>query len=203
MNKSETINNIVLSAIREFNTKGIDGARISNIAEDAGVTKQLVYHYFKGKVELYQAALDYVAGGMNLTNNIEIYDELSPLESIELIIDTIASGFSNNPGYATFVVDQLLHNNEGIGKSNQYIVSMRLFIESVFYSVLQKGIKSGVFRESLDSNITFWMIFNTVSSGFLNCYMQKSISNIDIHSPDESEAWHNAVRDFVINAISK
>jgi AcrR family transcriptional regulator len=203
MNKSETINNIVLSAIREFNIKGIDGAKISTIAEDAGVTKQLIYHYFKGKNELYQAALDFVATGMNLTKNTEIYRELSPLESVDLIINNIISGFSNNPGYAIFAADQLLHKNDHIRKSNEYISSMRFFIESVFSPVLKKGIDCGVFREDLDCNVTFWMIFNTVSSGFLNYSMQYSISNININNPDEAELWHKAARDFIVNAISK
>ncbi|MGG1644390.1 TetR/AcrR family transcriptional regulator [Paenibacillus sp. NRS-1782] len=36
---------------------GVEGARIESIAENAGVKKQLIYHYFKGKTELLEAVL--------------------------------------------------------------------------------------------------------------------------------------------------
>ncbi|WP_245308272.1 TetR/AcrR family transcriptional regulator [Halalkalibacter urbisdiaboli] len=35
----------------EFFEKGYNGARIKSIAKRAGLNKQLIYHYFKGKVD--------------------------------------------------------------------------------------------------------------------------------------------------------
>jgi AcrR family transcriptional regulator len=62
-NAERTQRNILEAARREFFDKGFKGARIESIAENAGVKKQLIYHYFKGKAELLEAVLAYSATG--------------------------------------------------------------------------------------------------------------------------------------------
>ncbi|UUZ92142.1 TetR/AcrR family transcriptional regulator [Paenibacillus sp. P25] len=62
-NAERTQKNILEAARREFFDKGFKGARIEAIAENAGVKKQLIYHYFKGKAELLEAVLSYSATG--------------------------------------------------------------------------------------------------------------------------------------------
>jgi TetR/AcrR family transcriptional regulator len=48
---------ILQVAIREFADKGLAGARVAEIAEQAGVNKQLLYYYFESKDGLFSAAL--------------------------------------------------------------------------------------------------------------------------------------------------
>ncbi|UUZ81725.1 TetR/AcrR family transcriptional regulator [Paenibacillus sp. P26] len=62
-NAERTQKNILEAARREFFDKGFKGARIEAIAENAGVKKRLIYHYFKGKAELLEAVLSYSATG--------------------------------------------------------------------------------------------------------------------------------------------
>ena len=45
------------AAQAEFAAKGLEGARVSEIAERAGVNKQLISYYFGGKEGLYEAIL--------------------------------------------------------------------------------------------------------------------------------------------------
>ncbi|AYB47361.1 TetR/AcrR family transcriptional regulator [Paenibacillus lautus] len=56
-NAERTQKKILEAARREFFDKGFKGSRIESIAENAGVKKQLIYHYFKGKAELLEAVL--------------------------------------------------------------------------------------------------------------------------------------------------
>lgn len=46
------------AALQEFAAKGLAGARVSEIAERAGVNKQLISYYFGGKDGLYQALVE-------------------------------------------------------------------------------------------------------------------------------------------------
>jgi TetR/AcrR family transcriptional regulator len=55
---------ILHAAVREFSTHGLSGARTDAIARSAQVNKALLYYYFKGKEELYAAALEEVAGAV-------------------------------------------------------------------------------------------------------------------------------------------
>jgi TetR/AcrR family transcriptional regulator len=51
-NAERTRKKIIDAAKEEFFKKGYNGTRIDSIAKRAGVKKQLIYHYFKGKDDL-------------------------------------------------------------------------------------------------------------------------------------------------------
>lgn len=199
--KRETIDKILTAAAKEIQTKGIDGAKISIIAEQAGVTKQLVYHYFETKDQMYVSILESVADGMRLTKNVEVYEHLLPEEAIRLIIDTIFTGFSRNPNYTVLALDQALHQGDHISRSNDFTHSMKEFIDNVFPPILQRGQESKVFRDELDASITFWLIFNLVASGFLNKNIMKRISNADLESEADLELWRTSTTNFILHAL--
>lgn len=49
----------ILAAARdEFAARGFAGARVESIAKRAGLTKQLIYHYFPGKEALFEETLE-------------------------------------------------------------------------------------------------------------------------------------------------
>jgi AcrR family transcriptional regulator len=53
-NRERTLGNIVVAARAEFAARGYAGARMEQIAQRAGVKKELIYHYFRGKEELFE-----------------------------------------------------------------------------------------------------------------------------------------------------
>ena len=55
--KRRTISRLLDVARAEFADKGLDGARIDEIARRAGITKQLIYHYYSSKEELFGAVV--------------------------------------------------------------------------------------------------------------------------------------------------
>ncbi|MBB6732086.1 TetR/AcrR family transcriptional regulator [Cohnella zeiphila] len=57
-NAERTRGTILQAAKEEFFEKGYTGARIESIAKRAGVNKQLIYHYFKGKDELIKETIN-------------------------------------------------------------------------------------------------------------------------------------------------
>ena len=50
---------ILEAAKRVFHAKGYDGARMQEIADEAGVNKSLVHYYYRNKDNLFQAVFDY------------------------------------------------------------------------------------------------------------------------------------------------
>lgn len=52
--KKDTEQLILEAAIKEFSTKGLDGARTSSIAENAGVTHAMLHYYFRTKERLFK-----------------------------------------------------------------------------------------------------------------------------------------------------
>jgi AcrR family transcriptional regulator len=57
-NRDESREQILQAATREFAIGGFDGARVDVIAESAGLNKQLIYHYFGSKDELFTEVLE-------------------------------------------------------------------------------------------------------------------------------------------------
>lgn len=57
-NRERTTERILDSARAEFGIRGFAGARIERIARNAGITKALVFYYFKSKSDLYAELVD-------------------------------------------------------------------------------------------------------------------------------------------------
>ena len=57
-NAERTRKKILEAAREEFFSKGYSGTRIESIAAKADVKKQLLYHYFKGKEEIFEAVME-------------------------------------------------------------------------------------------------------------------------------------------------
>lgn len=51
--RSDSEDRVVASAVHLFATKGYDGASIREIIEEAGVTRPVLYYYFKNKEDLF------------------------------------------------------------------------------------------------------------------------------------------------------
>jgi len=54
VDNKDTEQRILEAAVREFSTKGFDGARTTAIAADAGVTHAMLHYYFRSKEKLFE-----------------------------------------------------------------------------------------------------------------------------------------------------
>ena len=69
----QTKTRILEAAVQQFSVNGLAGARTEQIAEAAGVNKALLYYYFKGKDDLYEAALESVTRGV-FASSMAVFD---------------------------------------------------------------------------------------------------------------------------------
>lgn len=201
MKKIETIDKILEAAKKEISLKGIDGARMETIAREAGVTKQLVYHYFKTKDQLYSAILENVSQEISILADMDSYKALSPEDAIRRIVNTLFDGFIENPAYATLAHDQGLHAGEHITRASHFPPTMRIFIAEVLSPILERGSANGGFKPALNPHLTFWMIFNLAAGCFMNGKIMSHTSGVDFCSTPGIEIWRNAITDFVLDAL--
>jgi len=73
---------ILDAAVRQFSANGLAGARTEQIAEEAGVNKALLYYYFKGKEDLYDATLESVANRVVASSMAALGTECSAGEQL-------------------------------------------------------------------------------------------------------------------------
>lgn len=201
MKKIKTIDKILLAAENEIAARGIDGAKVENIAREAGVTKQLVYHYFKTKDQLYCAILESVSQEPQILADVSVYSTLSPQDGIRHFVNAIFDEFIKHPCYVAFTLDQALHNGEHISQSSHFIPTTRAYVAKIITPILQRGSEAGDFKADLDPDITFWMIFHLATACFLNQKVMSEASSQDFSSQAGIALWRNSTITFILDAL--
>ncbi len=71
----------------EFAAKGLAGARVDVIAEEAAANKRMLYYYFGSKDDLYVAVLERAYGAMREREKALKLTDLDPLEAIKRLVE--------------------------------------------------------------------------------------------------------------------
>lgn len=155
-----TIERIMVAAEAEFAARGLALARVLDIAQAAGVTKQLVYHYFESKEELHRALLERISQGHVGLFDIDEYRRLSPEAGLRLFVSRLFSIQSRNGGHLIndLAIDGAPERRPRGG------VGMIRDISACLGDVLQRGQAQGVFSQALGANALLLMI-NIVTNG--------------------------------------
>src|SRR6201987_326027 len=88
---------LLTAARREFASRGLAGARVDDIAERAGVNKQLVYHYFGDKDALYLAVLEWVYEEIRAQERKLNLEGLPPERAIRKLIESSFDHLARHP----------------------------------------------------------------------------------------------------------
>lgn len=109
---TETETNILNAAKTIFEKKGMDGARMQEIADEAGINKALLHYYYRSKQLLFEAvfknAFSLLAPQMNKVLN----DDNSLFEKIRNFSDNYITFIIKHPYIPNFIIQELNKNPE-------------------------------------------------------------------------------------------
>lgn len=147
---------IMQAAKKEFAKHGLGGARVDEIAERAKANKRMIYHYFGSKEKLFKAVLE--AAYLDIRNAEQKLDlESMPAEqALEHLVRFTWDYYLKHPEFITLVNSENLHRARHLKKSEVIAVASRKFV-AMMQSLLDRGVKEGVFRPCIDAtqlNIT-------------------------------------------------
>jgi TetR/AcrR family transcriptional regulator len=132
---------ILDAAEQEFSRHGLNGARLSAIADLAQVTTASLHYYFENKENLYKAVLqrpiDEVQSSLGLLN----FDSLSPEEALKQIIRIAISNEAQNP-QRQMLWFQEASQNQGIYFKECNVLSLHEYL----LKILERGMAEGCFR---------------------------------------------------------
>lgn len=103
---------ILLAAREVFISKGFEGARMQEIANQAGINKALLHYYFRSKDKLFEAVFSEVAGNLFPALKQIMVAELGIKEKITFLVKIYLKGISENPFIPSFVLNTLNNNPE-------------------------------------------------------------------------------------------
>jgi AcrR family transcriptional regulator len=78
---------ILIAARKVFIEKGWDGARMQEIADNAGINKALLHYYFRNKEQLFKRVFAGIVGKLIPNLNTIIQSEQPIFEKIQAFID--------------------------------------------------------------------------------------------------------------------
>jgi TetR/AcrR family transcriptional regulator len=132
---------ILDAAEQEFSRHGLNGARMSAIAERAKVTTATLHYYFESKENLYKAVLQRPVDEVQVILEQQNFDDLSPEEALKQIIRIAISNEAKNPQR------QMLWFQEASQNQGAYFKDCNVFgLHEHLLKVLERGIQTGCFR---------------------------------------------------------
>ena len=121
LKKDNTEEKILIAAQNVFIEKGMDGARMQAIADEAGINKALLHYYFRTKEKLFNAIFIKVFSQI-FPNLMTMVRSERPLEEkLGVFVETYIDMLQKNPFLPTFILKEMNRNPDflaSIIKSN-------------------------------------------------------------------------------------
>jgi len=199
-NDKQTEEKIFESATEVFIMKGMDGARMKDIANHAGINKALLHYYYRTKNHLFNAVFEKIAGQMFKKFAPVLDENISLEEKIRFFFREHISFLQRNPRLPSFLLNELNRNPERIKKLIQSIDINKL------WTTLEKQhkeelVKYNITREiipQLMTSIAALSVFPFAAKAIISGFMEKLGYDFD----EYIEVRKKYAADFVIKAIT-
>jgi len=140
---------ILASARDEFSQHGLAGARMDSIAERAGLNKRLIYYYFGSKDDLFLAVLEGTYADIRQAEQRLHLEDVEPVEAIRRLVSFTWHYYLEHPEFITLLNSENLHRAVHLKRSER-IQEMNSPLINLLDDVLDRGRRSGVFRDGID-----------------------------------------------------
>ena len=140
---------LLAAARHEFAKRGLAGARVDEIAERAGVNKQLVYHYFGDKDALYLAVLEWVYEEIRAQERRLNLAGLPPERAIKKLIESSFDHLARHPDFIVLLNDENRHGARHVRASHR-LEDMHSPLVSMVSKILKQGERNGAFRKGIN-----------------------------------------------------
>src|SRR5258707_6248853 len=191
---------LLTAARREFAQSGLAGERLNEMADGAGVKKQLVYHYFGDKDALYLAVLEWVYEEIRTQERKLNLEGLPPEQAIKTLIE---SSFDHLAAHPDFIV---LLNDENRGgarhvRGSTKLEAMHSPLVSMVSKILKQGVRAGPFRKGINPVHLYISIAGLSYFFFSNTPTLSAIFGKDFSSAAAKRARRSHVVDLVMQSL--
>lgn len=189
------------SATEVFVEKGMDGARMQDIANRAGINKALLHYYYRTKDQLFNAVFEKIALKM-FSKFAPVLDENIPIEEkIRFFYKEHITFLQKNSRLPAFILNEI----------NRHPDRIRRLLDNIEFDQIWQTIYKQHGKELDAYNITedilpqlmvsvaALSVFPFAARGILEAVLKKAGTDFDQFLEERKEF----AAEFVINAISK
>lgn len=201
MVKTKDINTeseILNAAKRIFQRKGMDGARMQEIANEAGINKALLHYYYRSKQLLFEAVFKNAFVLLAPQLNKVLNDDSTLFDKIRNFTNNYISFVVKHPYLPNFIIQELNRNPEFAKKlvTEKHFPSIEKFRKQVSDEVIE-GIIRPIKAEQLFINLIALNIFPFIAEPLVKGFINIDDENYQQLLKDRKKV----VADFIINAI--
>lgn len=138
---------ILHAAACVFDEKGYTASRVEDVATAMGVTKGVIYYYFRSKEEIFVEVMATGISGAIARLEAVLARGLPPVETLELVIRThVAYNIDQDaPGHFAMLVASQLRSLSPEGR--EAVRGWQRKYGLLFRSVIERGMAEGVFKQ--------------------------------------------------------
>lgn len=195
----QTEDRIFDAATEVFTEKGMDGARMQDIADRAGINKSLLHYYYRTKDRLFNAVFEKIAASM-FSKFAPVFDEnLSLEDKIRFFYREHISFLQRNPRLPAFLLNEINRNPARLRKIIDTLDIEKFW--NILYAQHGKELeKYNITRERIPqimSTIAAISVFPFAARGILESLFEKIGIDFDAYLEERKEF----AADFVIKAL--
>ncbi len=198
--KEHNTEEIILEAAKDiFQHKGMDGARMQEIADKAGINKAMLHYYFRSKQKLFEAVFKSALNSM-APIIIKIIDNDDHLfDKIRNFTNKYISFISKHTYMPLFLINELNRNPEIIKKvlSDKFDNSIEIKLENQIQELIKKNDIKPVEPEQLLLDIISLSVFPILGKPLMSTILNKT--NKEYSKIIKERKIY--VAEFIINAI--
>jgi TetR/AcrR family transcriptional regulator len=191
----------LLQAAKEaFAARGLEGARVDDIARRARINKQLVYHYFGSKDGLYTAVLEQIYREIREREQELHLASFPAEEAMRRLVEFSFDYLAQNPEFVALIADENAHDGRHLQASPE-VEEMNRPIIDLLRETLDRGTREGIFRKGLEPLHIYLSIAGMAFFYFAIVHTLSRIFNRPLGSQAAIAERRAHIVDFVLNAI--
>ena len=113
--KVDTEERIIMAALTVFARKGKDGARMQEIANEAGINKAMLHYYFRSKDKLYEAVFRHVFNRFSTQHATAVKESPTFAKTLRLFINGFIDSIKEKPDIVRLMVNENLSGGTALG----------------------------------------------------------------------------------------
>lgn len=181
-----------------FQSKGMDGARMQEIADQAGINKAMLHYYYRSKELLFEAVFTNAFSLLAPQLNIILNDDSSIENKIRNFTSNYISFMMKHPYLPNFIIQEL-NRNEGFVeklKENTGFPNLDKFKAKVDEEINQ-GVLNPIDADQLFVNILALSIFPFLGKPLIKAFTDKNEKTYK----EFVQSRKTEVANFIINSI--
>lgn len=200
--KNDTTEEKILAAARKvFTTRGMSGARMQDIADEAGINKAMLHYYFRDKDKLFEVIFLEEANKFFPRINFIFESEAPLFEKIELFVNAYIDEMVKNPYLPWFIMNEVNRDAEQFFAKVWNMTKQPRPLK--FLEQMEKEVKKGTIKRvhplHLLLNILSMTIFPFIARPMIVKNLQVSNKQFD----EIIEQRRKEIPRFIIDAIKK